>query len=549
MPVAIEKLKVISAILLIALVLPISSSSMSYPTADNAGLPVSVLPSDTCPTGKLLLHNDMVDQDIRHLYIENANTGQNGEVMVRVRLHEYFQVGSHAIVGSDINKPDAWPSHTFGCTLDSHRYCMFSMTGAAKNYLKDAGSDSGSYEDSEIGSLVSGYEVARTLPASPVITMETYINGIDTYSDENTDACWVADPDGWYYWSKPLPPGEATNLLVEGVVFEGERPDSNYYLALEAQFEAQFVENMDYNGLSDDAVILAATAIQDSQKLAEIETNRFISHMQALETLADTYPGYSGTNEAFYTTAKRKWLPFMFLRSFRYDDSMWTATGGPLDTGFINYVREQEPTLYETFENLDTIPGDVSGTDRVDLKHMAAIITAYQYKTTSAVIGTEYFMTEAQYDELAGWAGDLQQLVYTDIYPAMPSGGYQQYYDKAISLIGADYGSFSMEDLLADVNAVNLYHALSDGSITEALRNYYTDGYRHRFTTFLGNETYASFKARTGIYTKARYTTPLSLQSVWLLYQQNGITELPAELEAGVGDAVADYFWKMKDNE
>ena len=237
--------------------------------------PDMVLFSST--SGRVLLHNDITDSGSRHVYVENGiipDAPDSGKVMVRVKLSEYFQIGNETVVGENAIDKTTWKPHVFGnCNLKSHGYYTLSMPGSVKNFLRGINSNTDFYNDSEIGSLVSGYEVAQTLPASPVITMETYLGDPSEYSDETATACWVSDSDGWFYWSKLLTPGDATNLLLDEITPTGKTPGSNSQFALHVQIEAQLEENMNYDDMSGNAMILTATAINDSAKLIELGIN------------------------------------------------------------------------------------------------------------------------------------------------------------------------------------------------------------------------------------------------------------------------------------
>jgi hypothetical protein len=89
-----------------------------------------------------------------------------------------------------------------------------------------------------------------------------------------------------------------------------------------------------------------------------------------------------------------------FLRSVAYNDTKWQVTLSASDEGFVNYVKEQNPTLYSNIYPYMAreSEGGVLVSDEhgglIDLKHLAA--TAEGYFTTSIAPDSWY-----------GWAADL----------------------------------------------------------------------------------------------------------------------------------------------
>lgn len=51
--------------------------------------------------------------------------------------------------------------------------------------------------------------------------------------------CWVYDEDGWFYWSEPISPGDATGLLLDNITQLKTLPHSEWYYGLNVV--AQFV--------------------------------------------------------------------------------------------------------------------------------------------------------------------------------------------------------------------------------------------------------------------------------------------------------------------
>ncbi|MDR2646758.1 MAG: DUF6273 domain-containing protein, partial [Oscillospiraceae bacterium] len=84
-----------------------------------------------------------------------------------------------------------------------------------------------------------GSHAKETLPESPVVLVQYYLDHKDELDEAFPEGLWVLDTDGYAYWTQALLPGEATNLLLDNVVLdENVAPDDNYYYAIDVRLEA-----------------------------------------------------------------------------------------------------------------------------------------------------------------------------------------------------------------------------------------------------------------------------------------------------------------------
>ena len=223
----------------------------------------------------VMLHDDFEPGVNKDVYVENL--GQN-PIIVRVQFREFFQIGDTIISnknGTNINfrtprvyNPDgsvdetkSWPVHNFpgaamlgtgewgqfdgACTAGgaTHGYWEWLMTGADKAYksgISKQGNYSYTYTDGSDG-------IFMTLDAKPVVTIAwwnahksdvvgTDLEGNDIYL-ENAVACWILDTDGWCYWSQPLLPDTATNLLLDNIRLV-TNPDDNWAYYIDVHLQA-----------------------------------------------------------------------------------------------------------------------------------------------------------------------------------------------------------------------------------------------------------------------------------------------------------------------
>lgn len=91
---------------------------------------------------------------------------------------------------------------------------------------------------------------------------------------------------------------------------------------------------------------------------------------------------------------------------------------------------------------------------------------------------------------MGGWAGDLETLLQDVVKNSSDPNNYNNNYDLAITfLCRSNNSSFSIPDLNADADAVNLYHRIdskewSDKDFSEIFKDYYEKGTQKRYTLF-----------------------------------------------------------------
>gem|GEM_PF-4870515 len=269
------------------------------------------------------------------------------------------------------------------------------------------------------------------------------------------------------------------------------------------------------------------------------------SNIHALSLLADNY--------ADNTTLKSNQLVMMYIRQFNnsYTSNTWDIVAGKIDNNFIDYIRQESPSLEQYFSgNLNII--DPKSSEEIEITHFAATLGGLLYPT-SWKDGTSFikkmesqFMPESHLNNLCGWAGDLQTLMVQMKEKTNDSCDHDIVYNETKNAIGDSDYSFSMTDLLADVDAVNINSLLETSSISldSALRDYYGSGVNTRYSNFVqniaGSTNKDDFKQWVSYYTCGSY-----YGIGWPLFEGKFFYE---NQNFGSKDAFVDYIWEKMQN-
>ena len=187
-----------------------------------------------------VLHDDFEGGPDKHVFVEN--TSKSAEIFVRVKLQEFMDLTSHK---DRDPAPQDWATHSPGkavgdCGLanavpekfhDSFAWAM----GGSKWYLPQAPGTSG-VAPSDLSKYDATTPGAKQTPDAQVIPMADYLAMASDEKEAFTG--WVYDTDGWAYWSKPLPAGEATGLLLQKVDPAPGLEDTDYFYAINVTMES-----------------------------------------------------------------------------------------------------------------------------------------------------------------------------------------------------------------------------------------------------------------------------------------------------------------------
>ncbi|PKM94319.1 MAG: hypothetical protein CVU84_12750 [Firmicutes bacterium HGW-Firmicutes-1] len=205
----------------------------------------------------------------------------------------------------------------------------------------------------------------------------------------------------------------------------------------------------------------------------------------------------------YYKGQYNKQQVMAFIRR-KYDDTKWQITAGDIDDKFVKYVKKNNKKLFDYFsdtgkgaELVDPISGE-----KIDFLHMIVSANAITHETGSPFYDTEF-------NDLAGWAGDLQQAIgdlqkYQTAYKIKDNSPHLIIAAK--SIIGDKqniFTSFSINDMLADVDGYNIGIELDSSTrLSKVLKDYYSDGVNNRYSSFVNNiGGFDALQERTNYYT------------------------------------------------
>ena len=169
-------------------------------------------------------------------------------------------------------------------------------------------------------------------------------------------------------------------------------------------------------------------------------------------------------------------LQYIRQGNIAYQDNTWNLMAGR-EVDFETYVEKSEVTrnigtqLRENKQLYDTV-SDKS----IDFLHMIATMNVYLKWDSVQLDGGEY-------GDIGGWAGDCIQLAREGKEAGIEIHQMSLYMEEHI---GND-GYFGNEDMLADMDAYNIYQIIKEGkSISEAFSQYYSQlNEKKRFQLFL----------------------------------------------------------------
>ncbi|MBE6807060.1 MAG: hypothetical protein E7527_03465 [Ruminococcaceae bacterium] len=259
----------------------------------------------------------------------------------------------------------------------------------------------------------------------------------------------------------------------------------------------------------------------------------FLANLKQLEVYADEFAAQSSRDPGELV------LNFIRTGVERYQDGNWAALAGQEITVFTNYVEQQDAANGTNVMDLRDIVIDnftLPNGNPSDFGHM------------SGTMNISYVNVAVQSDDLAGWAGDLCDLVYfSALYGHVPTTGTVEEIAKYIREhcfgVNAD-DAFGWDDFYGDMDAyylVNEYQA-GNGSFSELMEAYFTADLddEDRSVYFLNNRfpgLTTREEVRTAMYNA--YRTNVGIQ---ILEADRGISDYATIRQASCY-ALADYLF------
>lgn len=248
-------------------------------------------------------------------------------------------------------------------------------------------------------------------------------------------------------------------------------------------------------------------------------------------------------------------LVLEFLRSTKYIGTKWNITAGNINENFIAYVKDNNIDVYNYFLGDDNAVEELFDpltNEKYDLKHLAATMNAYFEKNDIKFIYSTYY---GSMNDMAGWAGDLQQVIDQDILY-----GKDQYYAHNMSIEAAyqemstylgnrSNSHYGISDVIVDADAVNLYYEYKDNpnmDLNELLNNYLIKmNNKQRFSDFIYNITGSNERSDLKILATSYIRPPMDFLSAGCVYSSSTCNLITENMIYGFASAFCDYYFDL----
>ena len=259
----------------------------------------------------------------------------------------------------------------------------------------------------------------------------------------------------------------------------------------------------------------------------------FLANLKQLEVYADEFAAQSSRDPGELV------LNFIRTGVDRYQDGNWATLAGQEITVFTDYVQEQDAANGTTVMDLrDIVIEDFTlpNGNPSDFGHMFG------------TMNISYVNTAVQSDDLAGWAGDLCDLLYfSALYGHIPSGDtveeMTQYIRENCFGVNAD-DAFGWDDFYGDMDAYYLTREYQEGngSFSELMENYFTAELddEDRAVYFLNNR-FPGQVTREAV-RKAMYDAYRTNVGIQILEADRGISDY-SQIRQASCYALADYLF------
>ena len=191
--------------------------------------------------------------------------------------------------------------------------------------------------------------------------------------------------------------------------------------------------------------------------------NSFVTNLQLLEQLADTYAKENPGNDPVALVIK-------YIRTGvdRYNSGSWGIMAGYEDTGFAKYVRDTEEAVNKqiTDEKQKVCMTGLKNIEEFKLPNGNTVDFGHMFGTMDI---TYHNKQSENHADVAGWAGDL-----VDLMSVSDRHGVSGTLNEMIDTIGTDYlcknldekDIFSQQDMYGDLDAYYIMSKLTAGKYT-----------------------------------------------------------------------------------
>ncbi|HEX3021172.1 MAG TPA: hypothetical protein VHP81_02115 [Lachnospiraceae bacterium] len=282
-------------------------------------------------------------------------------------------------------------------------------------------------------------------------------------------------------------------------------------------------------GLSSQPInILTKSQLQHNQ--------RILTNLRSFQHLTENYIHQLASTK---TEPSATLLMASFIRTGRkrYTGSAWKALAGS-EEAFYAFVRKAKGNECASFlRRVEFFYDPVTG-EKIDFIHLFASLNVY--------LENEFtYRIYPQIGDIGGWAGDCIQLASEGKKGKIPGKDLKAFFRDRIGI----EGSFGSGDILADVDAMNIFALLKSTEEIPATFEYYYNGLGQgtRYQLFIQNRfpevtSQKMLKKEIGeVFTKRSYLMSLVLGS-----EEMDLNEDKRYLKEA-GDCFATYVWEGRD--
>ena len=250
-------------------------------------------------------------------------------------------------------------------------------------------------------------------------------------------------------------------------------------------------------------------------------------------------------------------LVLEFLRSKEYDGLKWDLVDGTIDYDFIDYVIDKNYLVYQFFledENGNQGIKEPLTNISYDYAHLAATMNSYFH---TFEFESEYNLYYGSMNDMAGWAGDLQQVI-NDIVNQKDSVelhylSIELAYDELSVLLGKKSDSlFGADDVIADADAINLIrrYYMQPDNLNNLINEYYLSVTpKQRIEEFIINVFGSLERSDVMIKAISYIRPPLMFTKHGSLYNSYACANFTEDMVIGFANAFCDYYFSIINEE
>lgn len=257
-----------------------------------------------------------------------------------------------------------------------------------------------------------------------------------------------------------------------------------------------------------------------------------IDNLLRLQELAKLYCQKSGA------TQSEEFLMASFLRcgEERYMDKAWSNLAGDC-VEFSEFIKNEDNNqaaldLQKTKFFHDPVTGE-----EIDFTHLMATLNTYLNQDL-------IYQLYPEVGDIGGWAGDCIQLAAEAKKAQVQEQELESFMNGRLGVTG----KFGMGDILADIDALNIYEKLEEGAdLPTVWEAYYSSlGKNTRYNNFT-NHRFPEVTSEDQLKQEIlRIVAPEYSLAMFKVYHQEGLEQEDKIYSRAAGVCFAEYLWKLQ---